>query len=290
MGDFLKAAYHVLSQNKKPLSAKEIVVIALKKNFLETAGKTPWQTMKSKLSSDILRYKDKSIFMRSSAGKFALRDWKNNLPEHIAPRYTMALFDEDIMVFPASILKNYITKIGVNESLKTENLLSECYPMRRKLAEEDLTVIQLVSFYIVRYKNTYLTYKRTKRLPESRLHGTYSLGFGGHLNPDDIPSLFNFVDPEQALTFIFRELREELILKVDPEVKFRGLIYDDSREVSKQHIGLVYDVSMTSPQYEIGERGFLIDSKFETLKEILNRSKEFENWSVLIAQEELRRA
>lgn len=289
MGDFLRAAYLVLSESNKPLSAKEIVDIALEKGLLETKGKTPSQTMKSKLSNDILKNKNKSTFMRSEAGRFALREWKRSLSEHIAPRYKKALFDEDIMVFPSSILNSHITKIGLNNKVKTDALFSKCFPMRRKLAEEDTAVIQLVSFYIVRYQNKYLTYKRTKRLPESRLHGTYSLGFGGHLNPDDIPSLFNLIDPEQALTFIFRELREELILKEDPEVSFRGLLYDNSREVSRQHLALVYDVGMKTPQYEIGERGFLIDSKFETLQEILDRSNEFENWSVLIAREELKR-
>ncbi len=287
MGDFLKAAYLILSDNKRPMSAQEIVIDGLERGLLRTEGRTPSQTMKARLSTDILNKKDRSIFMRSEAGKFALREWKQTTDEHIAPRFKKALFDEDIMVFHRSHLRKYISRIGLNSGKTVaRSLLSDCFSMKRRLAEDDFTVVQLVSFYIVRYENRILTYKRTKRLPESRLHGYYSLGFGGHLNPDDLLPLFNFSDPKQALLLILRELREELILKKQPLVKFRGLLYDDAREVSKQHLGLVYDVFLKSHEYEIGERGFLMDAKFESLSEILGRIEEFENWSALIARGE----
>jgi predicted NUDIX family phosphoesterase len=228
--------------------------------------------------------------MRSAAGKFALREWETQIREHVAPRYTRALFDEDIMVFPATSLEKYITKIGLNLGrVDSQGLFGECYPMRRRRAEEDQTVIQLVSFYVVRFKNEYLTYKRTKRLPESRLHGYYSIGFGGHLNEDDFAPLFNQTEPDQVFTYIIRELREELRVKPDPAISFRGLLYDDSKEVSKQHLGIVYDVRLHSRDFEIGERGFLMDPKFETIDDIVCRSTEFENWSVLIARDELAR-
>jgi len=291
MGDFLRTAYQVLSDAKRPLSAREIVTIALKKGFLKTTGKTPWQTMKSKLATNILNHKAGSRFMRSAAGKFALREWEGRISEHVAKRFTKALFDEDIMVFPASSLSSYVKKVGLNtDPLDTRSLLSECFAMRRRQAEEDVTVIQLVSFYVVKFKNEYLTYKRTRRLPESRLHGYYSIGFGGHLNPDDLSPLFSFTESDQVFAFIIRELREELRVKPDPTVCFRGILYDDSREVSRQHLGIVYDVGLHSRNYEIGERGFLMDPKFETLEDILERSGEFENWSLLIAKEELARA
>lgn len=291
MGNFLKAAYQVLSEKQTPMSAQEIVEFALKENALKTIGKTPWQTMKSKLSTDILKHKNNSPFMRSAAGKFALREWEGKVSEHKAERFTKALFDEDIVVFKASSLNKYISRIGLNTgTIDSRSLLAECFPKRRRQAEEDLDVIQLVSFYIVRFKDAYLTYKRTKRLPESRLHGYYSMGFGGHLNPDDLPPLFSFSEPDQVLESVIRELREELRLDQEPSISFRGVLYDDSKEVSRQHLGIVYDVGLHSRNYEIGERGFLMDPKFETLQEILKRSKDFENWSVLIAKEELSRA
>ncbi len=240
--------------------------------------------MKSKLATDILWNRERSLFMRAAAGRFALREFRSELGEHVAPRFKRALFDEEIVVFHARNLKNYVKRVGLTRNgADTRQLLSECFPMQRRAAEENTSVIQLVSVYIVSWRGKYLTFKRTKRLPESRLHGFYSLGFGGHLNPDDIPSLFNFADPDQALMFILRELKEELILEEKPHIRFRGLLYDPSREVSKQHLGLVYDVKMATNDYQIGERGFLMDAKFESINQILDRADEFENWSVLIA-------
>ena len=163
--------------------------------------------------------------------------------------------------------------------------------MQRRKAEEDYTVIQLVSVFIVRYQDKYLTYKRAKRLPESRLHGFYSLSFGGHLNPDDLRPLLNIFDPKLATPLLLRELGEELKLdRLNPPVlQYRGLLYDDSRDVSRQHLGITYDVFLTTDVYEIGERGFLIDAKYETIREMLARKEEFENWSLLLIDEELRR-
>ena len=225
--------------------------------------------------------------MRTASGTFALREWMNVHKEYIAARYKKALFDEDVVVFECKLLHQYIQKKGLNiKEVDLESLLRNCFPMRRLDAEDNKSVIQLVSFYVVKYQDKYLTYKRTKRLPESRLHGYYSIGFGGHLNPDDIPSLFHLDAPEESIPFIIRELYEELILKVTPTIQFRGLLYDDAREVSKQHLGIVYDVNLSAPDFDIGERGFLIDAKFESLDEIIERSSDFENWSLVILREE----
>ena len=160
--------------------------------------------------------------------------------------------------------------------------------MRRRQAEEDLEVIQLVSVFIVRFNELYLTYKRTKRLPERRLHGYYSLGFGGHLNPDDLRPLLNIFDPDVAAPLILRELDEELRLGRGemPKLAYAGLLYDDSQPVSRQHLGITYGVFLKSDKFEIGERGFLMDAKFERLDEILARKREFENWSWILIDEE----
>jgi predicted NUDIX family phosphoesterase len=142
--------------------------------------------------------------------------------------------------------------------------------------------------FVVHFQNKYLTYKRTKRLPESRLHGYYSLGFGGHLNPEDLRPLLNIFDPGLAAPLLLRELGEELRIdrRAAPRIHYRGLLYDDSRPVSRQHLGITYDVFLNSDQFEIGERGFLMDAKFETLEEIASRQEEFENWSWILIREE----
>jgi predicted NUDIX family phosphoesterase len=289
VADFLKAAYGALSNINEPLSAREITEIALRQGLLQTNGLTPWQTMKSKLSTNILRLGDQSQFMRTEKGRFALREWKDRLEEHIADRYQKALFDEDIVVFPATSLQRYVPTVGIHRNgFNQDALLEECRPIRRSVAEADLSVIQLVSVFIVHHGNRYLTYKRTRRLPESRLHGYYSIAFGGHLNPDDISRLLNIFDPSVGGPLILRELGEELRLRVGEivDLSYRGLLYDDSRPVSRQHVGIAYDVFVRSGEFEIGERGFLMDAKFETINQIIDRIDEFENWSQMIVRME----
>ena len=83
----------------------------------------------------------------------------------VADRYKKALFDEDIIVFPTVSLSKYVPSIGIHRnSFDRDALLTVCRPMRRRAAEEDLTVIQLVSVFVVHHGERYLTYKRTRRL------------------------------------------------------------------------------------------------------------------------------
>jgi hypothetical protein len=161
MGVFLKAAYEVLKAEGRPLSAAEVTDIAIRRGLVSSGGQTPWQTMKAKLSVDILQSGTRSLFKRSDKGRFALREW-TDVQEHVADRYQKALFDEEIVVFPTDLRTTYVPSIGVNTApFDSEGLLAECYPMRRRAAEDDLTVIQLVSVFVVKHADTFLTYKRT---------------------------------------------------------------------------------------------------------------------------------
>ncbi|MHB8793253.1 MAG: HTH domain-containing protein [Thermoleophilia bacterium] len=296
MSQFLKAAKKVLEIEGRALSAKELTEKSLQKGFLTTSGKTPSQTMKSKLSTDILEKREDSQFMRIDKGTFGLREWKDKkeIKEYFAERYEKGLLEEDVIVFPMGSIKKYISKQGLYTSpiLNDKEFFDECRSMPRLEAENDFSVIQLISVFIVHYSHMYLTYKRAKRLPEKRLHGVYSMFFGGHLNPEDLIGRLpvSIFEPtvNTSLFLADRELSEELIIPENetPQVTYKGLLYDTSRQVSMQHLGVVYDVFLQSNKFEIGERGFLMDAKFETLEEIELRIHEFENWSVVIFNHE----
>ncbi|HEY2094093.1 MAG TPA: HTH domain-containing protein [Thermoanaerobaculia bacterium] len=284
MGVFLDAAYRVLLARGRAMSSREIADEAVRRGYLDSKGKTPWQTMKSKLSTDILRQGERSAFMRTGQGQFALRAWTSNA-EYVADRYKKSLFDEEIMVFPRLRLSEYAPAPGLHFS-DLAGLIRQCQPMRRSDAEADMSVVQLVSAFVVRNGSKVLTHKRTKRLPESRLHGFYSLTFGGHLNPSDITPLFSPSKPEQWAPWLLRELGEEVKFRGNPveSLVFRGLLYDNAREVSTQHVGVTYEITVHSQEFAIGERGFLMDAKFESLSEIRARAAEFENWSLLLLE------
>lgn len=87
--------------------------------------------------------------------------------------------------------------------------------------------------------------RRTKGQSEARLHGLYSLGLGGHVEPQDDeqpkapdagPGRHFFAES------LARELTEELHISEDMarSAKFLGLLNDDSTAVGNVHAGLVY--------------------------------------------------
>lgn len=287
---FLDAAVTVLEEASVPLSPTQITEKAISRALIPADGKTPSQTMKAKLSTDILRRRDASRFMRTEKNVFALRAWRDRYTEYVADRYQKALLDEEIVVFDRAILERFVPRTGVHtlDRATSDELLSHVFSMQRREAEEDPSVIQLVSAFVVRIGDRVATYKRTRRLPESRLHGYYSLIFGGHLNPEDVPPLFSIFDPHIGPLFIARELSEELRFSEPPRLELIGVIYDTRREVSTQHLGVLYDVyPHLRAKIEIGERGFLQQLRFETPAEIEHRLDDFENWSELVLREHL---
>jgi predicted NUDIX family phosphoesterase len=271
------------------MTAAEILHQGRADGSISTKGKTPLKSLNARLAVDILKLKSLSRFMRADGGRYALRAWSDVVQERIVPRRTIALVDEEILAFDAMKLRKFVPVDGFKRGDDThQELLASCFPVKRSDAEGRYDIIQLISVYVVRHYQHFLTYKRTRRLPEGRLHDTYSCFFGGHLTADDLMPLFRFSDPEQALYLLDRELSEELRLGSEPQsMNFKGLLYDPRTDVSKQHIGIVFCVDARDRQFTIGEKGFLADAKYETVIEMRSRLKSFENWSEYLIGNEL---
>ena len=71
---FIEAAYQILKQEGKPLSAKEITSIALAENLIHSSGKTPSATIGAEIYADIKSKSDSSRFIKIDRGKFFIRD------------------------------------------------------------------------------------------------------------------------------------------------------------------------------------------------------------------------
>jgi predicted NUDIX family phosphoesterase len=136
----------------------------------------------------------------------------------------------------------------------------------RVLAEEDPSFKQLVVYFTVRDGFDYLTYWRGKAKGDVRLHAKFSFGFGGHVNEGD-------VSPLAALA---RELREEIEGFVE-RILFRGLINDDSDPIGKVHLGLFYEVEMSSVR-QSGESNIL-DLKTMHYHQLAEMYDRMEGWS-----------
>ena len=123
---YLQAAFKVLKEESRPLSAQDIVELAQQRRYITPAGETPEQTMKARLSTEIVENGDGSTFMRTDLGVFALREWKDRESEYIARRFKKRLFDEDILVVPRASLSRFVPRPGLwTDGFDHQGLLRE---------------------------------------------------------------------------------------------------------------------------------------------------------------------
>jgi len=120
--------------------------------------------------------------------------------------------------------------------------------MLRDDAEYDFGHKQVIPYVIIRHGNNYLLLKRLTGQTEKRLHNKYSLGIGGHINPDPSTSEDNIV-----INGLLRELNEEISVDKHADLNFIGIINDESNSVSRVHLGLLYELQATSPGFRVLE-------------------------------------
>lgn len=146
----------------------------------------------------------------------------------------------------------------------------------RSLVECDPSYKQIIPYLVFRAKNRYLLTKRLAHSKtEQRLHHQYSLGLGGHIKRRDLES------NDLIEAGFWREWEEEVRYSGKTEHRLIGLIYDESSEVSRVHLGLFYLIEGDSDQIGIKEvdrlRGSLV-----RLSEAKGYYNEMESWSRLV--------
>lgn len=147
------------------------------------------------------------------------------------------LFGEDgVLSFEGVITKStMMTEIMENFSKYKE--------VRRGDVEDDVTYKQPIPYAIIKRGNDIFLYERLKGGGEARLHGTSSIGVGGHMN-----RINDVRDWTENLNInLFRELGEELNIITDsyPEPKVIGLINTDGdKGVGQFHIGILMLVEL----------------------------------------------
>jgi predicted NUDIX family phosphoesterase len=120
----------------------------------------------------------------------------------------------------------------------------------RAIVEEDPSFKQIIPYVLIRHQDRFLLTQRTSRQTERRLHGKYSLGIGGHIN--DLERSAGHKDVIHA--GLERELNEEVrVLGARRSLELVGIISDDSTDVGKVHLGLVFILEVDSDQYCIEE-------------------------------------
>lgn len=151
---------------------------------------------------------------------------------------------------------------------------------------------QLIPYIVVvDESNRILTYSRTAKGGEARLHNCVSIGWGGHIDLDDVYSTDSIVDLEETLySCAYRELEEELGYQIPhyhiSEQKPNAFILSDKDAVSHVHLGVVRTVLVhSSIELNIEDSSKLLGWKtFEELRAMGNEGQ-LEAWSLALVTE-----
>lgn len=146
-------------------------------------------------------------------------------------------------------------------------------------AETNPSLKQLIPYVYVTRGKEVLTYWRTKKGGEGRLHDKRSLGIGGHVNDTDSK------DPKYAFPYgVDREIKEEIGIDAKQhDLIFKGLLYDDSDEVGQVHLGVIYNLKVEFDTKLKFNDDSLADHAWVHGLEC-KKEKKFENWSRAVAQ------
>ena len=144
-----------------------------------------------------------------------------------------------------------------------------------------LSTPQVLPYMLVKYKGSYLTYSRSKGA-ETRLHGTRSLGFGGHVDVTDAVPGNGITDV--ILDAAKRELKEELGLDLEQfskRVNFNHCIVDYTNTVGMVHFGIVAVIDLNDQDMEDMKQCAeeLTDVQWRTVEQLQADADQYENWS-----------
>jgi predicted NUDIX family phosphoesterase len=166
------------------------------------------------------------------------------------------MMEELVFAFPTHELWKLMTykKKGLireNSEVLKKIVLNGLF-LRRSELEEDPSFKQIIPYAIISIEESFYLFRRTSGQTEKRLHNKFSLGVGGHMNPDD-----SMVPKEQYLTDeLKRELYEEVKLLngcLIEDIEFIGFINDDTIPVGRVHIGLLYIIHVSNKDVYINE-------------------------------------
>lgn len=154
--------------------------------------------------------------------------------------------------------------------------------LNRSAAELDKRYKQLIPYVLIICNGKILRYRRGKGGQETRLHGLFSVGIGGHISEED-HGLFNASDRGYYEEGMRRELMEEVDIDAEhaPAV---ALINDDSTEVGYVHFGVVHVLQVPDDSI-VGRRSGIVGPEFVPLAEAVKDLTIYESWSRLCLEQ-----
>ncbi len=145
----------------------------------------------------------------------------------------------------------------------------------RGAAEHDPNFKQLIPYVLIVCGSKILRYQRGKGGGESRLHGCWSVGIGGHIEDHD-RDLFS-EDAAGYLDGMRREVREEVGIAPGPDTAV-ALINDDTTEVGQVHFGVVHVMHVENEDV-VGRRKGILAPEFVEISKATQNPALYESWS-----------
>ena len=130
---------------------------------------------------------------------------------------------------------------------------------------------QVIPYLVVRDGPRWFLMQRTRGGADARLHEQWSIGVGGHLNPGD----------GDLLGGLRREWREEVEADFEPQPRLVGLLNDDSTEVGRVHLGVVFETDAAGRPVGVRETTKLTGSFASSVK-VRAVADRLETWSQLV--------
>ena len=113
--------------------------------------------------------------------------------------------------------------------------------------------------------------ERSPNASEKKLKNKLSIGIGGHLNKNDLK--------KDIISWGMREFHEEVNYHDSFEIKLIGFINDESNDVGKLHLGIIY--LMQAHNNKINIKSELKSGKLISLDECSKYYDQLEPWSQL---------
>ena len=146
--------------------------------------------------------------------------------------------------------------------------------LNRSEAEQDKRYKQLIPYVLILCQDRILRYRRGKGGQETRLHGLYSVGIGGHISEEDHGLFSNRLGYHDGMR---RELMEEVAIAQLNEAAV-AVINDDSTEVGFVHFGVVH-VLRVADETIVGRRSGIVAPEFVPVTEATKDLAAYESWS-----------
>jgi dCMP deaminase len=203
---------------------------------------------------------------------------------HEEPTFSEELIGEQVLAISEETFNDAGSFVGFKAVDKDfyQKILNNVRYIDRDDAEKDETWKQIIPYVVIRSGDKFLVMQRLPRSGEKRLHNAYTFGVGGHINPADSTSE---VEGEDVIERgMYRELNEEIWIDDLRHIKQVGFIYDDTQEVSRHHLGLVYSAEAGTEEVKALEPEKL--KPFFVPRDNLNRYIDGkENWAEIVYRE-----